>query len=163
GPVVAFLGAWEATEGFAYFDPWHRDQLLVALSIAVAVASYRLLPVVGLAIVWLVLPFHFIGTVEVMKVELFVAVLAYGLARYGDGVTVVASAVSVPAAAVLSWGMAQRGSNRLPPVDDFYIDITGVGSEADSLRALGLLAFVVLAVPWLLGLMLRATSRVAEA
>ncbi|WP_235737144.1 sensor histidine kinase [Nocardioides alcanivorans] len=162
GPVVAFLGAWEATEGFQFFGPWQRDQLLVALAMAAAVACYRYLPALGLAIVWVLLPMHLLQPVEVLKVELFVAVLAYGLARYGSWPTVVISAVSVPAAALVGWALINQAPRDLL-VADFYIDITGVDHGSDIVRVLGLLAFVVLAIPWLLGMLLRATRRTAQA
>jgi len=165
GPVVAFLGAWEATEGFRLLGPWQRDQLLVALAMAVAVASYRLAPSMGLAIVWVLLPLHLLQPVEVLKTEMFVAVLAYGLARYGNWWTVAASALSVPAAAVVAMLLINQAPRELL-VDDLYIDITGVSrgtSEVDVVRVLGLLAFVVLAIPWLVGMLVRTTSRVVQA
>ncbi len=162
GPVVAFLGAWEATDGFSLFGPWERDQLLVALVMAAAVASYRFVPALGLAIVWVLLPMHLLQPVEVLTVELFVAVLAYGLARYGSWPTVIASAVSVPAAALVAWALIIRAPRDLV-VADFYIDITGVDYGSDVQRVLGLLAFVVLAIPWLLGMLLRTTRRATQA
>lgn len=163
GLTVAFLGAWEATSGFSEFWEWNRDRLLVALALAVAVASYRLLPALGLAVVWALLLAHLLGPVQVMKVEVAVAVLAYGLGRYARWTTVVAAAASIPTAALVAlWaraadpgGLVVGGGN----VDEFYLTITGTGSASEATRALALLAFVVLAVPWLVGLLLRAVGR----
>ncbi len=162
GPLVAVLGAWEATEGFTVLESWNRDQLLVALATALAVSTYRVAPAVGLVIVWVLLPVHLLQPVEVLKIELSVAVLAYGLARHGNWLTVVASALSVPGAAFVAYVLTV-GYGRRPLVDGLYADITGIGTVSDAVRALGLLAFIVLAVPWLLGLLLRATSRAGAA
>lgn len=165
GMTVAFLGAWEATEGFTLFGPWQRDKLLVALAMAAAVSTYRLLPSAGLAVVWVLLLMHLLQPVDVLKVELFVAVLAYGVARYGSWPTVAWSALSVPSAAVVALALIRRAPHNLL-VDSFYIDITGVGmgtTGGDAVRVLGLMAFVVLAIPWLLGMLVRTTSRMAQA
>jgi len=97
----------------------------------------------------------------VMTVEFSIAIVAFGCARWGNRATLAVSGLSIPAAAGIGLLIVMRGSM------GFFRDLTVFRELQDSayrfsdtlLVGATFLGVLVLAVPWLAGLVLRATAR----
>ena len=159
GAVVAVLGLVEALnpgDGGAV-----TGRVGVALGVAAAVVLCRRQPGGALALVWLVGILQVLGEIPVLSIEVAVAVVAFGCARWGRPATVVVSGLSIPAAAGVGVLLVLRGSY------GFFRDIGPLREVIDNayrfsdtlLVGASVLAMLVLALPWLAGLVLRMTSR----
>lgn len=169
--VVAVLGLFEAlTADYLLYGGYYPgdsttrvDLVLVAVATAVAVGLARKAPSLGLFLVWLTCAAELYSSVPVMYVQLAIAGVAFGAARWGSAATVVISGLSIPTAGVI----AVLGVNT---------DILGAVVDAAQFRRLmdtvqrvtdswqlgaGVLGMSVLAVPWLIGLTVRFSSRAA--
>lgn len=136
--------------------------LLVVAGVAAAVGLARRLPALALALAWLTGILQILLGVDPMLTETLLAVVAFGCARWGRLPTVWLSGLSLP----LSAGIAVL---LLSPYA-FYEALQVLGIDriaADTYRdggydwrlAAGLVGFVLLATPWLLGLALRFADR----
>lgn len=133
----------------------------IVAGIAVAVALSRRLPAVALAVVWLSAIYQFTTGSPVLTVEFAVAIVAFGCARWGQPATVVLSGLSIPAAAGAGVLLVSQGSY------GFFSDIVVLRELVNSafrfsdtlLVGAVVLGLLTLAVPWLAGLVLRATAR----
>ncbi len=133
----------------------------VVVAVAAAVALSRRQPAAALVIVWLTALGQVATGTSVLTVEFAVAVVAFGCARWGRPATVVLSGLSIPAAAGFGLLLVTRGSY------GFFRDINVLQELVDSayrfsdtlLVGAVVLGLLTLAVPWLAGLLLRATAR----
>ena len=124
---------------------------------AVAVGCYRTRPAVGLGLAWLagVLQVASGGDIAVSQVS--IVVLAYGAARYGHPASVLVSGLSVPAGAAAATAyVASNGSFGVSPLADVAYAVGNRAAAGWAPLVLALvLALVLLAAPWLVGLLLR--------
>lgn len=161
GLAVGIVGLVEVNELSADSDLGAVELVLVVAGTAVAVGLSRALPGLALALVWVVCSLQVVADVPVLLVQLAIGFVAFGTARWGSTPTVLASAISIPVAAVLA---------ALLFLSDSYL----YGIDRGSLRELVRAAYdlsgswqvgavviggAVLAVPWLAGLSLRFMLR----
>lgn len=141
--------------------PLSPDLVLLLAVLAAALTSYRRAPGVGLALVWLLAFVHLETGVPVLLTEVAVALVAFGCARWGRVPTVVLSGLSIPASAVIAYWLVSRGSFRLfSGIGEFRSVIDTASAFSDELLVgAAVLGMLTLALPWLAGLVLRATAR----
>lgn len=166
GLVVLLVGLVETLN---LYHPYYASDprppaLLISLGIATAVALSRHLPGAALALVWAVCSLQVVFGAQLLMVELAIGVVAFGAARWGSAATVWLSALSIPAAAVISVFWIQP--------DVFYraLDTAGFRSLIDTTSRFSdrwqitaaILGMSVLGVPWLAGLTLRFSARAQQ-
>jgi signal transduction histidine kinase len=140
------------------------SMVLVALATAVAVSLSRQAPATALVLVWMTGVLQVSDGVPIMRVQLAIALVAFGTARWGSAGTVVASALSVPAGAFVALLIAK--SDRFGTV----INLAHYKRLLETTYQLGgtwevtatILAVALLGMPWLAGLVLRFSTRAAE-
>ncbi|MFN8074683.1 MAG: histidine kinase [Kineosporiaceae bacterium] len=132
--------------------------LVMAVAMAAAVGLHRLRPALALGLVWGACVIQVTFGLDVLLVQLGVAFVAYGTARYGSASTVWISGVSVPVAGLVgSLYLARQGV----PVPDLVLGrdpgrfVPWIGPTLLLLVA----ATTVVALPWMLGLLLRTRDR----
>jgi signal transduction histidine kinase len=162
GVLTLALGLYEARGDVVVAS--HTGENLVVLGVAVAVALTRRMPGAALAVAWLTGFVHLATGTGPMVVEVLLAVVAFGCARWGTTAVVWLSGVSIPigAAVAVAW---------LDP-NVFYESLRVAGVEGLAARAYyggngwrlsaGLLGTALLMAPWLLGLALRFSARSEE-
>jgi signal transduction histidine kinase len=159
GGVVLALGCWEAagTGGPAELWSW---QLLVPVGFAAAAGLSRRAPGLALAVVWATCEIQVAAGLDVMAVELAVAVVAFGTARWGSTLTVWLSAVSIPLAVAIAIAfVASDGIGALVGITDYRTILDGAGRLGLTWRiGAGLAVTAVLGAPWLAGLALRSAE-----
>jgi signal transduction histidine kinase len=135
----------------------------VALGFAAAAGCYRRAPGIGLLLVWLAGAYQLFSLTPVMVVQLSVVVVAFGTARYGSTATLWASALSIPLGG-LSVMLVVRTSGWT--IVDTVLGQLGTRLFATSERTYGEavvifagLSALILAVPWLVGLVLRIRAQ----
>lgn len=159
GLLVLFAGYLETVRA-VWFSPG-LSQVLISVGMAAAVTCTRHRPAVALGLVWIIALLQFSGGLDLMLVQLSIAYVAFGTARWGDRVTLWASILSVPAAVL--GGLAYMNSSSY----SLLSQLPGRVSASLAADAMGLswqmvsAAFVVglLLVPWLLGLTVRLSVR----
>ena len=134
---------------------------LVVVGIASAVALSRRQPAAALTLVWVVCAMQVVTGTQLLLVELAIAVVAFGTARWGTAATVLASALSIPVAAAIVVLWIDSGV--------FYSALDSAGFRSLVAQTVGwgdrwqvsaaLLGMSVLGVPWLAGLALRFSDR----
>lgn len=134
---------------------------VLALLMGVAVGLSRHAPGAALILVWAIGVAQVAGEVDLLLVEVAIAVVAFGCARWGTTPTVVLSGLSIPAAAIILV---------------VYIGLFGLGVLAENLGvttvvesafsyddrwqvAAAVIGMALLGVPWLAGLALRYVER----
>lgn len=147
-----------------YIDNPRPALFLVVLGIAGAVGLSRRVPGAALVLVWAVCTMQVLTGTELLKVELAIGVVAFGAARWGHPVTVLASALSIPVAAAIAVLWIDPGV--------FYsaLDSAGFRELVGQTARWGerwqvsaaLLGMAVLGVPWLAGLALRFSVRAQQ-
>lgn len=163
GLVVVLLGALEVVN-LPYYDPADDPRAGAArlvLAIGVAVGLCRRFPAVSLALVWIACGLQVVTGTQLLMIELAIGVVAFGVARWGSALTVWTSALSIPAAALITVYWIDAGV--------FYsaLDTAGFRVIAERTARFGdrwqltaaLLGMAVLGVPWLAGLSLRFSDR----
>jgi signal transduction histidine kinase len=158
GGAVAFAGLAEVTSGFQFFYDFTLDSWLVIAGFSLAVGLSRRIPGAALAVIWLTGVAQVLSGTHLMIVELTVGVVAFGTARYGDPAVVWLSGLSIPVGALAAvLAVQELGSGFLSrfynPVRSIYAD-GSVGPATMAAFGLG-----VLAVPWLLGLLVRSRAQ----
>jgi signal transduction histidine kinase len=158
--VVALLGVVEAlTTDVGVDSRW--PLVLVVIGIALAVGSSRHAPELALALVWLTCTLQLINDVPILLVEVAIAIVAFGTARWGGAATLVLSGLSIPLAGVVGVLALDAGLFR------GLVDVTRTRAVLDAVSRLGdtwqlgvaLLAMTLLLAPWLAGLALRFSAR----
>jgi signal transduction histidine kinase len=158
--IVAFLGVYEAST--AWVLPGSRAELVfVAIGTAAAVGLSRRLPAAALALVWGVCGLQVLAGIDLMLVQLAIAAVAFGTARWGNAATVWLSALSIPVAAMIVTVIVNsRGLGGLA-------DLAGNPGLLDAVRDLSMtwqltaavMGMATLGAPWLVGLALRFGDR----
>lgn len=150
GAVVACLGVAEVAldylPGMA-----EEQQALFAVAFGGTIATYRTMPGLGLGGLWILAFIQLTAGVPITFTQLAVAILAYGCGRHGSAATAGASAASIPFVGLLGALMIWDGY--YPPANRIYYELAG------SFTAVLFVGGVVLAVPWLLGVLLRVLRR----
>jgi signal transduction histidine kinase len=151
--AVGSFGVWQSLQETTA-DPTD-DRALIAITVAVAAGCYRLFPSLALALVWLASAFEIERGLDVALVQLAVVFVSYGTARYGQHATVWISGLSIPIGSALAlWYLYSNGTTALEPLG---LAISPSGRPSSSTAFL--LAFILLAGPWALGLLLRMTAQ----
>ncbi len=163
GAGVLVVGLFEQV-GTGSLQARGSSTWLIVIGLAAAVALCRRRPGLALALIWLVGFVHAALGLGAMLVELVVVVIAFATSRWGSRTVLWLSGLSIPIGALIATLVLSRIG---PSFATSYLDL--VPAVEATLR-LGLLAQVffgvvpllVLAVPWLLGLALRAGDRAQE-
>ena len=161
GLVVLVLGFVQiARNWYVHLDP---ASLVIVASLAGAVGLCRVLPAASLALVWLLALVQVASDTYVLTIELALAIVAFGCARWGSTVVVWLSGLSLPVGAVIAVRWLE------PDVVVRLVDRAGLSTLADAayragdwrvIVGLGLLA--VLMAPWLAGLAVRFSTRARQ-
>ncbi len=162
--VVALLGILWALGNASYYGLAETLALVIAaLAIAGIVAICRRRPGLALGLVWATASTHVLLGVPVLPTELSFVIVAFTAARWGSPTTLVASALSIPAFAVLVL-VSSSIIGYLPvwSLDDYtplMVDaVYGLGAPS-AYVGVALLALVIFGIPWLAGLALRFSDR----
>jgi signal transduction histidine kinase len=161
GLAVTLLGLFEINDTSVYTDFDALALFFAALGTGIAVGLSRHLPGLALALVWVTCAVQVASGLPILLVQLSIAVVAFGTARWGSTATLTASALSIPAAAVLAALLVLRES---------YLYGSGGGNLSELVRAaynvsdswqVGavVIGVAVLGAPWLAGLALRFMAR----
>lgn len=158
GGFVLLVGLLEIRRNW-YVD-LTPDSLVIVVALATAVGLCRAVPAASLALAWLVAAVQVYNNTYVLTVELALAVVAFGCARWGSTLVVWLSGISIPLGAVIAvrW---------LDP--DLLLRLTeraGLDTLADAAYrggdwrlTIGVMLLAILMAPWLLGLALRFSTR----
>ncbi len=157
--VAGVLEVWAMT---VQLGESRAQYALVILGFAVAAGLCRRAPFVALVLVWVVCALQLLAGIGFITVQLAVAVVAFGCARWGNAFTVVVSGLSIPAAAVVGYvivnqtrfGAVFRDLSVFRELEDNayrFSDTLLVGAT--------ILGVLILVVPWLAGLLVRAMAR----
>jgi signal transduction histidine kinase len=137
--------------------------LTIVVALALSVGLARALPAAALALAWLVAAVQISTDAPVLTVELTLAVVAFGCARWGSTFVVWLSGLSIPAGAVLVVRWLD------PDLLLRLVDRAGLKTLADAAYqggdwrgTVGLMLLAVLMAPWLLGLALRFSARARQ-
>ena len=156
--VVLVLGAVQIDRNW-YVDVTPASMAIVVF-LAAAIGLSRAVPAGALALAWAIAAIHLISDTDVMTVEIALAAVAFGCARWGSRTVMWVSGLSIPAGALLLARWIQ--SDLLARL----IDRLGLGAVADAAYrggdwrvTIGLALLGVLSAPWLLGLALRFSAR----
>jgi signal transduction histidine kinase len=136
---------------------------MVTVAFAVATAVSRALPGAALGIVWAVGMLQLAGGLQVMFVQLAVAVVAFGCARWGGPATLWISGASFVVAAAL---VVVVGAGPFRALTD-AAGLDGIIQVAVDVGlpwriVMGLVALTVFGLPWLIGLALRSSARARQ-
>ncbi|WP_151083149.1 sensor histidine kinase [Nocardioides cynanchi] len=159
GLAVLVVGLWENDHDLTRTSTW--GPVLVVLGLAVAVALTRAAPGPALAVAWAVGAVHLVTGTGPLVIEVMLAYVAFGCARWGSTTVVWLSGLSIPFGATIAVLWLDQSV--------FYqaLDVAGVkvlartaypGGNGWRLPA-GLLGTAILMAPWLLGLALRFSDR----
>jgi signal transduction histidine kinase len=139
------------------------DQLWIVVPTAAAAGLSRRLPSAALALVWFAGAMQVFATLPFLYAELAFALVAFGTARWGHPLTVLASGVSIPLAGVLAVRYVDFeffdivvGRHRYQTLIEIVRQFSGTWQVGAAIVGMGLLG-----VPWLAGLTLRQTARAA--
>lgn len=157
--LVLTLGVADPATEFSIFHP---EPLLILVALIAAVIASRKWPAVALGILWLSGIAQTSQHVAVSLAQLAVIPVAYGCARYGKTLTVIAAGVSMPLAAALGLYYVNEGGWS---VLDYRLGdlFNSVRNRSDTLTLLGAAALLTLMIPFLLGLLTRALARTRTA
>jgi signal transduction histidine kinase len=164
GVLVLILGITEALTRNFLTDETRLQLVWISVFTALAVSLSRHLPSAALGLVWLVCGYQLIGSIQIMLVQITMAVVAFGAARWGRTLTVVASGLSIPIAGILVTAFASY---------DLFAAVVNQAQYQrlyDAVRATGTtwqfaaaaVGTMLLAAPWLAGLTMRFSTRAAE-
>lgn len=157
--VAGVLEVWAMT---VPFGESRRSYVLVIVGFAVAAGLCRKAPFAGLVIVWVVCALQLLFGTPFITVQLAVAIVAFGCARWGNPFTLVVSGLSIPAAAAVGYVIVNRTR-----FGEVFRDLSIFREIQDNayrfsdtlLVGATILGLLILAVPWLAGLALRALAR----
>lgn len=161
GPELAWLAGVIA---LGIIDPGLRPAAYspapgaVLTCLVAAVAAFRRWPAAALILVWLAGIGQTSQHLPVSLAQIAVVPVAYGCARYGSKLTIAAAGLSMPIAAAV--GLYYVNEGRWAVLDYRLADtISTLSYRSDTLTLLGAAALLILMVPWLLGLLMRAQAR----
>jgi signal transduction histidine kinase len=156
--VAGVLEVWSMT---VPFDHSRQEYALIVLGFAVACGLSRQVPFAALMLVWVTCSLQLLAGVGVVTVEFAVAIVAFGCARWGHPFTVVVSGLSIPAAAVVGYVIVTQASLGVFRDLSVFRELEDNAYRFSDTLLVGatVLGLLILAVPWLAGLVLRATAR----
>lgn len=161
GLGVLVLGLAELWSRTFSFGESRLPYLPIIVAFALAAGLSRRAPFVALVLTWATCALQLLSGTSVLTVQFSVAVVAFGCARWGHPMTVALSGLSVPAAGVIGYLVVTRASlGVFRDIGAFRELMDGAYRFSDTL-AVGatILGLLILAVPWLTGLALRAMAR----
>jgi len=164
GVLVLALGLVEAFTTDYISDQTQLSLIWVSALTALAVSLSRRLPIAALGLVWLVCGFQLLFGVQLMLVQVTMAVVAFGAARWGRTLTVLVSGLSIPVAGIMltafaSYDLFATVVNRAQ-YKRLYDAVQATGTTWQ--LAAALMGATLLAAPWLAGLAVRFSTRAAE-
>lgn len=170
GLVVLILGLAETTASRRYSGGTATATEVVLLATAVAVALSRRAPGVALLVVWLSVLLEVLGTVlaeyqaPVMVVQAADLAVLYGTARWGRPMIVGLGALSVPlGGAVVALFLAGSVATAVAPIAGVqWLLQLGYQFGGHLQITAAILGLLLLAVPWLLGLVVRGRVSAAS-
>jgi signal transduction histidine kinase len=156
--VVGLVEVWSMT---VPFGDSRVEYVLVVLGFAAASGLSRHAPFAALVLVWATCSMQLVVGTPVFTVEFAVAIVAFGCARWGHPFTVVVSGVSIPAAAAVGYAIVTEASMGIFRDLSVFRELRDNAYRFSDTLAVGatILGLLVLAVPWLAGLVLRSTAR----
>jgi signal transduction histidine kinase len=159
--AVLVLGTLEVWSMTVPYGETRVAYALVVVAFAVACGLSRLAPFAALVLVWVTCAAQLVAGTGVITVEFAVAVVAFGCARWGHPFTVAVSAASIPAAAAVGYVIVTQASMGVFRDLSVFRELRDNAYRFSDTLAVGatVLGLLVLAVPWLAGLVLRATAR----
>lgn len=152
--------------------PGDGSQSVVALLLgAGAIAVAGRWAGAGLALLWLLLGFHWLASAPLLLAELAVLSVGFACAAWGTRRTVLLAGLSVPAAALACVAFVFWFSDQYPGAFLAQLKLWGINQAAydvlDSgwgpVAVLCTVALLCLATPWLAGLLLRSRVQAAAA
>jgi signal transduction histidine kinase len=140
--------------------------VLIVAGMMLATALARKAPGASLFTVWLVSGLSAVNGLQVMLVQLAVAVTAFGTARWGRPAVLTLSALSMPVAAAIGAVYLRLDGTEFGRLSSL-IDLVGYQQAArvgdrSWVALIGLSAMALLVVPWLAGLTMRFQDRARE-
>lgn len=146
----------------------YQSYVALLLGCAAVFVAGRL-PSLSLGLLWALLAFHWVTATPFMLVEVGVLLIGFACAAWGRPATALLSGLSIPAAAMFAvgyifWFRDNHPGTFLAQLHSWGLSDTALevlNSGWGPRAVLGMLALLALAVPWLLGLLVR--SRVNEA
>jgi signal transduction histidine kinase len=159
--IVLVLGLLEIRWTQPYDEPHEPTSLLVVAAFTASTLLCRKAPAAALAIVWTTSALQLVAGLPVLTVEFAVAAVAFGCARWGRAATVVVSGLSIPAAAAIGVLVVSSGSLGFFRRIAVFRELMDSAYRFSDTLLVGavILGLLTLAVPWLAGLVLRATAR----
>lgn len=158
--VVGALGLFEIN-GLTVWGHVAWVTLFVVVGLALAVGLSRAQPGLALALVWIICSTQVLTGAPILLVEVAIGVVAFGTSRWGSTVTLVASALSIPAAALLT-ALLVVSEDYLAGIDDGSLrDLVRAAYNVSDSWQVGavVIGIAVLGAPWLAGLALRFMAR----
>ncbi|HET7735321.1 MAG TPA: histidine kinase [Nocardioidaceae bacterium] len=174
GLVVLAFGAWEVFDAYVYrgvslglgleLGAGAVGAVLVVLFIATAAGLHRVAPGIALALVWAGCGLQLLSGTDILYAELGVLVVAFGCARWGSTLTVWLSGASIPAGALIAVGWVLNHGTRFGDVlfDNVFTASRAAGIDLTR-GVVVFMGFVFLALPWLVGLVLRVRAQASRA
>jgi signal transduction histidine kinase len=160
GAVVFVIGALEI---WTQIPPGGGRTTAATVTVAFALACglSRRSPFGALVLVWATCALQLMSGTPVLAVEFAVAIVAFGCARWGHPVTVLLSGLSIPAAAAVGFYVASQESLGVLRGLSLFREVRDNAYRFSDTLMVGatILGLLILAVPWLAGLVLRATAR----
>ena len=163
GGAVLLLGLVEASRTRSSYEDWW-DLALVVMATATAVGLSRRAPGIALGLVWLTCLLQLATGTPVLLVQLTIAVVAFGAARWGSTAVVLLSGLSIPVGAVVVvLFAASEVYDAIAGIIDYSSVINGAYRFGASWQVgSAFLGMLGLGSPWLGGLALRFGSIAQE-
>ena len=162
GMAVVAVGVVEMTPGLPR-DRATISVLAVIVGTAVAVALTRRAPGVALTVVWAVYVVQLLGATPTMLAQVVIAHVAFGTARWGSTATVWLSGLSMPVAGLVAYILlvVDRSLYLRVPTYGHPLELA-FGVTGSWGAVVVLFAVVLLAGPWLVGLVARYDARAKQ-
>jgi signal transduction histidine kinase len=157
GAVVAFLGIADLTSGFSWWGQSSGSDWFVTLGFAIAAGLFRRAPGGALLVVWLASILLVISSNQLLPIQIVVALVAYGTARYGNTTIVWLSGLSIPFGALAA--IYVINANGTIVLGRFYSPVRSVYDGGVGPITFLTIGTMVLAVPWLVGLVVRSQAQ----
>mgnify|MGYP003334731186 CR=1 FL=1 len=155
GALVGAVGVFEVVQGGAA----SQSRLLIVVLMAGAVACYRGLPSLALALLWAASAVQVLGGIGLLDVQFAFVIVLFGCARHGALPTVWTALASVPVAyAAAIYVFVDRGYSGFSRLDR----VPGFTYDTRSLLVFAFAGAISLLMPWLIGLTVRLGDRVRE-
>lgn len=139
--------------------------ILLVLGVGTAVGLCRRAPGPALTLAWTIGLVQLIIQSPAMLIEIALAVVIFGTARWGRPITAIAGAISVPAVPLLGVALVRIGFfSRLADLtsSERLLQLVFQSGPSSWRLVIGIAAVAVLGLPWLAGLTARFVQRAAE-